>query len=427
MRILIATPISLNVGMAQWTLVEFARAFAVDGHEVVLADGTTTFGNHVLHSDAEIEERLAPAHRLRVPSLRLSARALPLPSLAGIRQLSRAVARSEVVLVSQYYGSDALLFALARLRRRPFVYLLGNTLERPRIRGLKEWGHRLYMATVGRRLTRSAADVRVCNRDDAASVRAMGQPAVHLVYPPIVWAVEPDPRPPSGARETATFHVVMSGRASVQKGFDVAAQATHALVDALPEGAGPIEVHLVGTPQFPPEFLAMPADPRLRLVHHGPVPPKEVMRLLAGSHLALVPSRYESFGRIAMEAQAQGRVVVATDVTGLREIVVDGVNGYLAPVGDASALARAMRTAWETWALRPEVWREMERAARDHYETRFGDAVLRQQLDAWIVGLESIARDRAPRSAPSPAPRSAPGRSAVPLLPRREPEPIDRS
>lgn len=52
----------------------------------------------------------------------------------------------------------------------------------------------------------------------------------------------------------------------------------------------------------------------------------------------------EAFGRIAVEASAMGRPVVATDHGGARETVVPGVTGWLVPPGDSAALAQVLDT-----------------------------------------------------------------------------------
>ena len=54
----------------------------------------------------------------------------------------------------------------------------------------------------------------------------------------------------------------------------------------------------------------------------------------------------EAFGRIAIEGQAMGRVVVASDIGGSKETVIDGVTGKLFKSGDAEDLAQAVK-----WAL----------------------------------------------------------------------------
>jgi D-inositol-3-phosphate glycosyltransferase len=60
-----------------------------------------------------------------------------------------------------------------------------------------------------------------------------------------------------------------------------------------------------------------------------------------------VPSHNESFGLVALEAQACGTPVVATDVGGLRTAVRDGVSGLLVPGHDAEAWASALLKAVE--------------------------------------------------------------------------------
>jgi D-inositol-3-phosphate glycosyltransferase len=59
----------------------------------------------------------------------------------------------------------------------------------------------------------------------------------------------------------------------------------------------------------------------------------------AAAEMVVVPSHYESFGMVALEAMAMGTPVIASRVGGLAHLVVDGCNGYLVPAGDAEALA----------------------------------------------------------------------------------------
>jgi glycosyltransferase involved in cell wall biosynthesis len=59
--------------------------------------------------------------------------------------------------------------------------------------------------------------------------------------------------------------------------------------------------------------------------------------------VAVVPSLYEPFGLVALEALACGIPVIASAVGGLKEIVLDGQCGLLVPPGDAPALTRALR------------------------------------------------------------------------------------
>lgn len=62
---------------------------------------------------------------------------------------------------------------------------------------------------------------------------------------------------------------------------------------------------------------------------------------LAQADVFLLPSESESFGVAALEAQAMGVPVVASDVGGLPEVIVHNATGLLAPVGDIAAFTRA--------------------------------------------------------------------------------------
>jgi L-malate glycosyltransferase len=65
----------------------------------------------------------------------------------------------------------------------------------------------------------------------------------------------------------------------------------------------------------------------------------DVGQLLAHSDLFLLPSEQESFGLAALEALANGVPVIATRVGGLPEVISEGEEGFLFPVGDVDGMA----------------------------------------------------------------------------------------
>lgn len=68
----------------------------------------------------------------------------------------------------------------------------------------------------------------------------------------------------------------------------------------------------------------------------------DVERLYAGSDIYVLASHREGFPRSAMEAAAMGLPIVATNIRGCRQVVEDGVNGFLVPPKDSARLAAAL-------------------------------------------------------------------------------------
>lgn len=76
----------------------------------------------------------------------------------------------------------------------------------------------------------------------------------------------------------------------------------------------------------------------------------------------------EAFGRIAVEAQAMGRPVVATDHGGARETVINAKTGWLTPPGDPAALAEAIDAVLR---MRPQDRAQMAEFATQHVREIF--------------------------------------------------------
>jgi glycosyltransferase involved in cell wall biosynthesis len=70
---------------------------------------------------------------------------------------------------------------------------------------------------------------------------------------------------------------------------------------------------------------------------------QEMPAIMAGSHVVCLPSRYgEGVPMTLIEAAAAGRPIVTTNSRGCREVVRDGANGFMVPIGDVKALAAAL-------------------------------------------------------------------------------------
>ncbi|WP_199439209.1 glycosyltransferase family 4 protein [Umezawaea beigongshangensis] len=125
----------------------------------------------------------------------------------------------------------------------------------------------------------------------------------------------------------------------------------------------------------------------------GHLPDGELAAALTAADAVVLPSRYEPFGIVALEAAAAGTPLVASTAGGLGEVVLDGETGLSFAPGDSAGLARAVRAVLDD---RPAAARRA-RAARARLATDFDWARI-------AAGTAEVYARTAPRERP-PLPR----------------------
>jgi glycosyltransferase involved in cell wall biosynthesis len=106
----------------------------------------------------------------------------------------------------------------------------------------------------------------------------------------------------------------------------------------------------------------------------------DVSPYLDGSAAVVLPSYREGAPRVLLEAAAMAKPIVATDVPGCREVVEDGVNGYLVPPRNVERLAQAMLMLARDQGLR----RHMGLASREKALRCFDEGlIIRKTLDVY--------------------------------------------
>ena len=73
------------------------------------------------------------------------------------------------------------------------------------------------------------------------------------------------------------------------------------------------------------------------------MPQAQLAEYMARAHLFVLPSLSEGLGRVVVEAMAAGTPVIGSRVGGIPDLIQDGVNGFLVPPGDETALAEKIR------------------------------------------------------------------------------------
>jgi glycosyltransferase involved in cell wall biosynthesis len=143
---------------------------------------------------------------------------------------------------------------------------------------------------------------------------------------------------PSCTTSDGAQQVLFVGRLVPQKGVAVLLQAFRAVLARCPDaklviaGDGEMELFL--------KRVASYLGIRHRVSFVSWQTGTSLVELYRKATCVVIPSFYEPFGIVALEAMACGCPVVASSTGGLREIVNDGVNGYLVPIGEYLPLAQ---------------------------------------------------------------------------------------
>jgi glycosyltransferase involved in cell wall biosynthesis len=182
--------------------------------------------------------------------------------------------------------------------------------------------------------------------------------------------VDLPPEPPETPREPVVLYL---GRKVLDKGIGLLVEAMRVAWARRPDArlvlAG---ARHPGSDGVDGLLASAPAAERARIASPYDVSEAEKARLLDRATCLVLPSAYESFGLVLLEAFAHALPVVTFDLPVFRSTVTEGVDGLLTPVGDAGALGSAILSLLDD-ASRA---RRLGAAARRTAEARFAwDAV----------------------------------------------------
>jgi D-inositol-3-phosphate glycosyltransferase len=182
------------------------------------------------------------------------------------------------------------------------------------------------------------------------------------------------PRPKAEARGSLRLGgarlVLFVGRLQPFKGPDLAIRAFAEAVRRDPESTGDVVMAVVGGPTGiahggeVERLMDVASDLGVgdRVLFFPPQPQERLADFYSAADVVLVPSRTESFGLVALEAQACGTPVIAADAGGLRHAVANGETGFLVAGQDPGAYADRL-----LWLLRdPELAVRMSAWATRH-------------------------------------------------------------
>jgi glycosyltransferase involved in cell wall biosynthesis len=327
-----------HAGGAERQADRLARELATRGHRVhVFARGRKSGDGPEIRDGVHVHRRRV----VPIPGLRLVAEVL-----IGSRQAARH--KPDVLLCYITLNSGLIGYATHLRCRAPFV--IWQRVESEALLRPASWRTRLAAF-----LNRRAGGLWVQAQSMALLLRReyveSGRDSEwHHIEPRLrVIGNAVDVPEATEADEPPPWRFLFVGRLVGQKDLPTLIAAARRLRDA--------EVWIVGDGPLEGALRRDAAGAPVRFL--GRQPHERIAELLRDCRALVLCSLEEGMPNVVLEALAHGRPVVATAVGAVPELVRDGVNGMLVPVGDVEALAAALE------GMRDEAtWRRFAAAAR---------------------------------------------------------------
>ncbi len=227
----------------------------------------------------------------------------------------------------------------------PHPYPVVSLVHHLRCSELRPNWQNAFYRLVERQYLRSV-DGFIFNSQTTASV-------VNRLVPPKPSVVAHPPTNRFGARVTEEeiieravapeLRILFLGNVMFRKGL-------HTLVDAVRGLNSKVQVDVVGSLNVEPEYareMQARATPLSSFFFHGALDSAPLIEKLKAAHVLVVPSSYEGFGIVYLEGMGFGLPAIGTDLGAAREIISDGVDGFIVRAGDAVELATRLKVLAE--------------------------------------------------------------------------------
>lgn len=308
-------------------------------------------------------------------------RRLPAALLHNLPVFARATRAGDLVLIRLPAANGPLAFCLAAAQRKPVVlFLVGNpacgALATART-GWRRTAIRLAARLEWFAISRMArhAPTFAYGSDLSRRLQASGARQVSVTFTSLVDVIPEIDRDEAGERGRQ-ITVLYVGRFVPEKCVDRLIDAAKLCADAgvplrvVLAGDGPLAASLHRHPAvlagLDVEFTGWLED--------GP----QLHKVFREADVYVQPSRAEGIPKVLVRAMAYGLPIVATEAGGIPDVVTDGKQGLLVPVGSTRGMADALVRLAADPSLRHRLGKAGREFARDHTTDKQADAVWRQ-------------------------------------------------
>lgn len=263
----------------------------------------------------------------------------PIIGIGGFKELRGIAAQNDLIYFNNAYAFHDVMMSLThRITRRPVISSYHAVLF------YGEKMHDTYVNVVSRKLARGFEAHHVLNKEDYERLKGWGARKVFL----IPGGVDTQKfKPPNRVRKNERMRILFVGRLTEQKGVDV-------LCDIIKKANRQadlkrnIEFVIVGSGPLS-GLVEEVSKAHENVIYRGKIDSESLRQAYATSDLFVMPSRYETFGVVAIEAQSSGVPVVATNISGPNDIIVPSQTGTLVPMLDSDLFLERITGFYEIW------------------------------------------------------------------------------
>lgn len=329
-------------------IFDFTKVLTESGHSVIIvtSDQMPLIGSAGTLSKKEITNRLCGSRWIELNFLRF------FPSPQSFYLLRKLLELSDVVYVkNEILDLTPILLVKRRVNipvlcgmLTPLYYFSWNSL-RANIHNI------IYSSTFYRSMLSTCDLIHVLNADDKdflKDVLHIEQSKIQIVP---LWVDAEKIRSPQEKKISQSFRILFVGRLDTRKGIDILLKSITQLAKTFRDDFSQMSFTIAGDGPF--EYYVREIQAKYKNIKYLKFV-RDKTALYSEHDLLVLPSRAETFSYVTLEALSYGLPVVASDIPGPRSLIENGRTGILVPVGDSSALSKAMLSMYELWTLKDE-------------------------------------------------------------------------
>jgi glycogen(starch) synthase len=330
-------PPETHVGGIGTYTYNMASALVTLGHTVHVISST-------MKNDRSEWDRGVRVHRIQKQAFRLKELSLLSYSYAVAKKVSRINCEFDIIQSSEY-GGEAFFFALRKkyplITRLATPYFLiermnGKVFVGPR--PLFNWMEKKQTLLSDGVFTSTRAIAEAVTDEWEIDVSAVEIIPNSVDVSRIVELGKGEPGPDISAGDD---YLLYFGRLEERKGIHILARALPEVFRAFPH----IKMVFVGSDDgYRGSSMKEHIESTLRkfskqIVFIDNLAQKDLFPIVRGARMVVLPSLWEAFGFVCVEAMALGRPVIASSGSGFQEIIEDNASGYLVEPGNSRLLA----------------------------------------------------------------------------------------